>query len=119
MIHTCSHYTAPTVPAAVQSVELLTKLQLPPPRPPHSPTWPPPCTPRPPLACNTAPTPKQSYTKAAASALAAPAVAPVALKAPTPPSKKAGNEGYESHHMFPQHIETTEHQPTLGCTHHL
>ncbi|KAF8672000.1 hypothetical protein AX14_005630, partial [Amanita brunnescens Koide BX004] len=64
---------APTDSAAVQPADLLTQPRSPPPRPPRSPTWPPPRMPRPPPACDAAPNSKQSYTKAAASALAAPA----------------------------------------------
>ncbi|KAF8647551.1 hypothetical protein AX14_008879 [Amanita brunnescens Koide BX004] len=80
---------APTVPAAVQPVDLLTKPQLPPPRPPRSPTQPPPRAPRPPLARKAVPA-KQSYAKAAASAPAAPTAAPALSKAaPTAPSKTA------------------------------
>ncbi|KAF8628282.1 hypothetical protein AX14_011254, partial [Amanita brunnescens Koide BX004] len=78
-----------TVPVAVPPAEPLTKPQSPPPRSPRSPTRPPPHVPRPPPARVATSAPRQSYAKAATSALAAPTVAPVAPKAPTPPSKTA------------------------------
>ena len=80
---------APTEPAAVQPADALTKPQSPPPRPPRSPMRPPPCVPRPPPARDAVPNSKQSYAKAATSALAATAVAPSAPKAPAPISKTA------------------------------
>ena len=79
---------APTVPAAVQSADPITKLlQSPPPRPPRSPTRPPPRAPGPPPVRKPAQSAKQSYAKAAASVPAAPVVAPAPPKAPAPPSK--------------------------------
>ncbi|KAF8656177.1 hypothetical protein AX14_008082 [Amanita brunnescens Koide BX004] len=76
-------------PVAVQPADPITKPASPPPRPLRSPTWPPPHVPKPPPARKAAQL-KQSYAKAAASALAAPAVAPALLKAPaSPPSKTA------------------------------
>ncbi|KAF8625892.1 hypothetical protein AX14_011528, partial [Amanita brunnescens Koide BX004] len=81
---------APTVPAAVQSVEPITQhLQSPPPRPPRSPTRPPPRALKPPTA-RKAVQEKQSYAKAAALApTASAALAPAPPAAPTPPSKTA------------------------------
>ncbi|KAF8625596.1 hypothetical protein AX14_011573 [Amanita brunnescens Koide BX004] len=79
---------APTVPAAVQSAEPITKHpQSPPPRPPQSPTRPPPRALGPPPVRKPTQPAKQSYAKAAASAPAAPAAAPAPPKAPAPPSK--------------------------------
>ena len=79
----------PTVPAAVQPAEPLTKPQSPPPRPPRSPTQPPARALGPPPARKAAPPTKQSYAKAAASAPAAPTAVPAPPKAPAPPSKSA------------------------------